>query len=242
MPDRQGTCGHVGIVLGSPAAAAFERRCGGQHRQICQWPAGQSGFHVPFLGQRGQTHGPIRRDRREITVQRGSGMSNRLADKLDCLCVGCLDQRQDRGLFGHCGDRGPAGCALGNRVDGGLELGHVPARVVAAQRQVNHADMRSPKPRHHGGRAVQRAPYRVNDRAGGEIAAWKGQMLMSAQNRVDPVNRGQRDRGVFHHRVGRLVGQAGMAQGDDHIGAVCAHMRHIGGGGLKDIAGVQIPL
>ncbi len=114
--------------------------------------------------------------------------------------------------------------------------GDAPAVAVTLQHQVDQAHMAAPEPGHHRGLALQRGFF-VVDALALEITAGEGAVGVAGDDRVDPVDPGQVQRGVFHHRgLGSGV-DAGMRQCDDDLGAGSAQGGHMGASGLKDVAG-----
>ncbi len=90
----------------------------------------------------------------------------------------------------------------------------------AVQRQVQHAQVAAGIARHAGGLAGQPPCHRIDAGGGGHIGAGKQLMGVARDHRIHAGQGGQRQRRILGHRIHSAVGaaDAGMAQGDHHLG------------------------
>ena len=111
-----------------------------------------------------------------------------------------------------------------------------PLAAVAFEQEVDQPHMRAPEAAHDGRLAVQRSLAGVDAFELLEILlAGEDQMLVAGEHRVDALDAGDEERGVFHH-LALLHVDAGMRQRDHDVGALLLHLRHPGLGGFDDVA------
>ena len=137
-----------------------------------------------------------------------------------------FDQRGDRAVF----------VALVDRPHFGGGVDDADLVTVELQHQVDHPEVRAPEATHHRGFAVDRAVGGVEPVPALVIGAGEDEVGVPGHQRVDPVDLGERDGGVFHALFIGGRADAGMRERHDDLRAFFLHLRHPGLGGFHDVA------
>jgi hypothetical protein len=116
-----------------------------------------------------------------------------------------------------------------------------PAAVIGLlEQEVDQAHVRAPEPGHDRRLAIERAGREVGAGDTLEVlAVGEDEMLMAGEDDVDALDRCKLERGILG--AGRLIGgDAGVAEGDDEVGAFRLHLRHVFLRRLDDVERVDL--
>jgi len=196
---------------------------------------------VPGLGNRDDLDRRIVGDQRKIRVERRGRLADRCSHIIERRLVFGRDRGDHLGLILDVGHDLAVVVSVVDRARLAGEVDDLPARAVFFEKQVDQAHMRAPEAGHDGGLAEQRAFHGVSARHVFEILrTGEDEMLVSGEERVNALDAGEIERGVFHSFALAMAVDPGMGKRNDDVGAIFFHLRHPGAGRLQDVAGHRL--